>query len=117
MQVPCNSDDFIPTKESRRFPEIPALPPPVSMLDQLDHQLKSYPFCLFICFQIDTINPVPGVTVREGGRIMCAAKRHQSLQPPTSPRSGMCLVRSLEPHKHCATKQQLNNKQQITQVT
>ena len=79
-----NSDEFIPTKESHRFPEMPALPPLVSMLDQLDHQLESYPFCLFVCFQIDTIDPVPGVTVREGGRIMCGVKRHQSLQPPTS---------------------------------
>ena len=97
---------------------MPALPPLVGMLNQLDHQLESYPFYLFVCFQIDTIDPVPGVTVREGGRIMCGAKRHQSLQPPTSPRSGMHLVRPLEPHKHSSTTQQtLNNKRQITQVT
>ena len=67
--------------------------------------------------QIDTIDPVPGVTVREGGRIMYGAKRHQSLQPPTSPRSGMRLVRPLDPHKHSPTQDTLNNKQQITQVT
>ena len=54
--------------------------------------------------QIDTIDPVPGMTVREGGRILCGAKRHQSLQPPTSLRSGMRLVPPLDPHKHSPTQ-------------
>ena len=47
------------------------------------------------------------MTVRE---VMCGAKRHQSLQPPTSPSSGMRLVRPLDPHKHSPTQDTLNNK-------
>ena len=71
-------------------------------------------------FQIDfNINTVPGVTIREGSRvILCEAKNHQSLQPS---RGGMNLVRALEPLKHSSTEETLttrcNSKQQITQVT
>ena len=57
-------------------------------------------YCL--CFQIDTIDPVPGVTVLEGDRIMCGAKN--------LPQKGMHLVRPLEPHKHSSTQQTLITK-------
>ena len=103
---------------------MPALPPLVSIyMHTIGIELMSYLItiqdlywplsihCLYFYLQIDTIDPVPGVTVREGGRIMCGAKRHQSLQPPTSPRSGMRLVRPLDPHKHSPTQDTLNNKQ------
>ena len=35
--------------------------------------------------QIDTIDPVQGVTIRESGKTLHGPKRHKSLQPPSSP--------------------------------
>ena len=59
-------------------------------------------------FQVDTIEPRPGITVREAGRVLKGPKTH-SPSHPVSPRSNMRPVHPLDRHggKVSGTRQDL----------